>query len=205
MSGKRRFSQLRPPNVDSNLFQYHLKQLIKEGFIEKDGNHYVLSQEGQRFANFYSFETDAIRLQPKILVAVVCYDGYRVLVHKRKREPYINQISLVNGKLHFGETLPAAAERELAEKTGFKAQSLRHAGDTYLRYRSNNEVVNHVLSHNFSCTQWRGQLRSTIHSEPFWITSSELKKDPDVLPGTAEIVECMESDQFFSNTLTFPH
>lgn len=197
LSGKARFSKLKPPSVDSNLFLYHLRQLIKELFVEKDGDHYILSQEGQRFANFYSFETDSIRLQPKILVAVVCYQEGQVLVHRRKREPFINKISLINGKLHFGEQLKTAAGRELEEKTGLKASELKHAGDAYLIYRDGKDIQNHVLSHNFICTKWRGTIKDTAHTEPMWVRPAELD-GPDVLPGTVEILKAIdETENYF--------
>src|SRR4051812_48701432 len=66
-----RYSELKPKNVESNLFMYHLKQLIREGLIEKRDKTYVLTREGKRFADRATLETMKIRIQPKIVV-ILC-------------------------------------------------------------------------------------------------------------------------------------
>lgn len=45
----------------------------------------------------------------------------RYLLIKRRHEPYIGRWALVGGKVEFGETLAAAAVREVAEETGLVA------------------------------------------------------------------------------------
>ena len=40
-----RYSQMRPPKVDSNLYAYHLKSLLKTGFIIKNNKGQTLSTE----------------------------------------------------------------------------------------------------------------------------------------------------------------
>lgn len=201
--GHARFADLKPARVESNLFLYHLKNLIREKYVEKTDDGYKLSSDGLRFASFYSYDQDSIRLQPKIIKAVVCYDGEKVLVHRRGREPFKGKISLVNGKLHFGEpSILESARRELKEKTGLTATDINHVGDTYLHYNLNGDNYNHVLSHNFTCTKWEGELRDTIQSELLWKNIDELRSDPDVLPGTVEILDLIATGKWFFKELT---
>lgn len=44
----------------------------------------------------------------------------QVLLVKRKTPPYANQWAIPGGKVRFGESLKAAAEREVFEETGIK-------------------------------------------------------------------------------------
>ena len=55
---------------------------------------------------------------PKVGVGVVVLDGARVLLIKRGKPPKMGEWSLPGGHLELGETLKAAAAREVAEETG---------------------------------------------------------------------------------------
>lgn len=54
--------------------------------------------------------------------AVVIHQG-RVLLIKRKTPPYAGQWAIPGGKVHYGESLKAAAEREVLEETGITIQA----------------------------------------------------------------------------------
>lgn len=198
LNSKLRFARLKPDDVESNHFIYYLKQLMGEGLVVKEDDLYALSDEGKQLASIISLDSLTPRLQPKIMTAQVLYDGDKVLIHRRTREPYIGSISLVNGKLHYGELVADAAKRELKEKTGLSAD-MRHAGMVYLSYMEQGESVNHLLSHIFVGKNPSGELISTEHSEPFWVEVSKVKKLDYVLPGTVEILELIKKskDQLF--------
>lgn len=42
---------MRPPGVESNLYQYHLKELLKDGYIKKLETGYTLSKKGLQYAS----------------------------------------------------------------------------------------------------------------------------------------------------------
>jgi ADP-ribose pyrophosphatase len=54
--------------------------------------------------------------------AVVIHQG-QVLLVKRKTPPYAGQWAIPGGKVHYGESLKAAAEREVLEETGITIQA----------------------------------------------------------------------------------
>lgn len=199
-----RFSRLKPDDVESNHFMYYLKQLIGEGLVIKEGGLYTLTKDGQHLASVISLDSLTPRLQPKIMTAQVLYDEGHVLVHRRKREPYNGCLSLVNGKLHYGERVAEAAERELMEKTGLEAD-MRHAGMVYLSYNENSESLNHLLSHIFIGERYRGELISTEHSEPIWVKEDQVSNMDYVLPGTVEILKLARDhpDELFFGEYTF--
>ncbi len=61
---------------------------------------------------------------PVPTVGVVCLKGDQVLLIRRGQPPRLNQWSLPGGRLEWGETLEAAALRELREETGVDAELL---------------------------------------------------------------------------------
>lgn len=61
---------------------------------------------------------------PIAAVGVVTVDRGRVLLIKRRYQPYAGLWAIPGGKIHFGETLCQAAEREMREETGLQIQAL---------------------------------------------------------------------------------
>ncbi len=146
-----RFRDLRPPRVDTNLFSYHLQNLLKAKLVEKVEGGYTLSTAGLSYVDRVSTEQKTIRKQPKIITMLVVQnsDG-DVLLQKRDKQPYINEWTLPYGKLHIDDvTLRAAAEREAMEKLGIFNESLEYAGDCYIRVTTGGELLSTTLAHVF--------------------------------------------------------
>ena len=60
--------------------------------------------------------------RPIVGVGAVVFDGDRVLLVKRAREPLKGQWSLPGGAVHVGETLTQAIAREVKEETGLDVE-----------------------------------------------------------------------------------
>ena len=146
-----RFRDLRPPRVDTNLFTYHLKNLVKSGIVNKVAGGYTLSSAGLSYVDRVSGEKKAIRTQPKIITMLVVQnsDG-DILLQRRTKQPYIDTWTLPYGKLHIEDvSVKAAAQREAQEKIGIENQALEHAGDCYIRVYDNDELLSTTLAHVF--------------------------------------------------------
>jgi len=129
-----RFSDMRPPRVDTNLFTYHLKLLLKAGYITKEEAGYTLSSKGLVYVDRVSIDKMRLRTQPKIITMLLVQDGYgKVLLQRRSKQPYINTWTLPYGKLHIDdESVLTAAAREADEKLGLVPDNARHTGDCYI-------------------------------------------------------------------------
>jgi ADP-ribose pyrophosphatase YjhB (NUDIX family) len=146
-----RFRDLRPPKVDTNLFTYHLKGLVKAGVVEKTEDGYTLSAEGLSYVDRVSTEKKIIRTQPKIITMLVIQNGDGdILLQRRTKQPYIDTWTLPYGKLHIEDkTTRDAAQREAFEKLGLENPELEHAGDAYIRVTSNGALLSTTLAHVF--------------------------------------------------------
>ena len=148
-----RFSELKKPGVDTNLFSYHLKILIKEGFVKKTEGGYTLDDEGLKYVDRISESDMNIRLQPKIITMLVLQnsDG-EILLQKKMKQPYINLWTLPYGKLHVDDaSIESAALREASEKVNLDDIKLIHAGNCYIRVPSKDGNITSTLVHIFKC------------------------------------------------------
>ena len=147
-----RFRDMRPPNVDTNLYNYHLKILIRQGFINKTEHGYTLSIEGQTYTDRVNVSTTKQTLQPKIITLLIIQDGFgNVLMHPKKRQPFIGQWTLPLGKVHNSDSsVQEAAQREITEKISTETSiNVHHAGDAYIRVKKGNDVLISTLAHVF--------------------------------------------------------
>jgi hypothetical protein len=123
------YSQARPAGVESNHFAYHLDQLVRDDIVTKEGKWYLLSPKGLALVDRMSQEKMVERLQPHILTMSKVTDPQgNTLLFRRGFQPYIHLLGFPLGKIHMEESVQAAAERELREKTGLEGSMLTQRG-----------------------------------------------------------------------------
>ncbi len=117
-----RFRDLNKLDITNDHFTFHLKHLIKEGLVKKEGSYYSLTDEGKEFAN--RMDTDALKLERQAKVAVAIH-ALRVkggkkeyLMHQRLKEPFYGWYGSHSGKIRWGENPMDCAKREFLEETG---------------------------------------------------------------------------------------
>lgn len=180
-----RFRDLRPPRVDTNLYSYHLKALLHDGFIAKEEAGYTLAAKGLSYVDRVTAETVKIRRQPKIITMLVIQNSNGdVLLQKRTKQPYIDTWTLPYGKLHLNDgSIEEAAKRESYEKLGLAGQNLLHAGDCYIRVKVDGEILSSTLAHVFKFNRDDiGTNDNTIWARPHKLNQL------DLAPAVEEIV-----------------
>ncbi len=195
----RRYADLKPADVEGNLFMYHMRHLINAGYVTKrDDGRYELSTEGKRYVDGLSLSTLVPRSQAKIVTLLVCRNSAsQWLFLRRKRQPLLGMVGFPYGKVHFGETIAQAAQRELADKTGLTG-NLAHRGDGYITIRQHDEVVSQIMFHLFYADHLVGELTpETDKGQVFWAPIEAM--DDTYMPSVADILAILErgDDRFF--------
>jgi 8-oxo-dGTP pyrophosphatase MutT (NUDIX family) len=182
-----RFRDMRPPKTDTNLYSYHLKLLLKQGFVVKTDDGYRLGMRGAVYVDRVSSATVKLRPQPKIITMLVIQnDEGQVLLFKKKRQPFIGLWTLPYGKVHNGDiSVRDAALREIDEKlNGLSVPNLKHIGDSYLHVTYEGSVALSTLVHIFYGTTV-DTLRDGTHH---WVEPLDIR-DAESAPGIVEVVQ----------------
>lgn len=191
----RRYSQLRPRDVEGNLFMYHLKGLINDGLVEKAEGQYQLTIKGLQFVGTLSLKTGRTRKQPKILNAIICRnEAGEYLMTRWRRQPNAELVSFPHGMMHYGEAVLDMAAHELKEKAGLKAH-LEYRGDVYVRGMLAGMLDRHMIVHLFEATELEpadSEADAGV-GESFW-TKLELLRPEEFVPGFYEIAKLAEEN-----------
>lgn len=177
------FNELLITGLESEHMNYHLKQLLELGLVEKKQALYMLTDLGKDYCNLLDDNVDIIEKQPKSSIIIW---GVRKnpqnnevehLVNIRLRQPDFGKLGRITGKIRFGETIKAAAMRELYEETGLKAESFTLEKIYHkLRYRADGEFVQDVIFYIFFVTGFSGELIArTEFQENFWLSKQGLE------------------------------
>ena len=122
-----RYRDAMPENVESDLFTYHLKHLIKQGLVEKNGDRYYLTTEGKRLVEIIhplspiGDISELFRVHALLVVTRAESGKPLILNQKRKRHPNYNDVGIVGGALKPGELVDDAYTRILERETGLTA------------------------------------------------------------------------------------
>ncbi len=99
-------------------------------------------------------DSRAYPTRPFLAASVAVFRNGKVLLASRGRPPFVNVYTLPGGLVEIGETLEAAALRELLEETGVSARLLGIAGHSDVIVRDDaGKVKTHFLVVSFAA-QW---------------------------------------------------
>lgn len=114
-----KYSEIRPNNIENDLYNYHLQQLVKKAYIKKDGHLYDLTTKGKKYISRLNAVGEKKDFFKVSIIAVAFRNNYKeVLLQKRKRKPFYGDIATIAGKIQKGEKIVDAAKRKFEEETG---------------------------------------------------------------------------------------
>ena len=161
-----RFRDLNKLEITNDHFTFHLKHLIKEGLVKKDGNYYLLTDDGKEFAN--RMDTDALRLERQAKVAIAIHairnrsGTAEYLMHQRLKEPFYGWYGSHSGKIRWGENPMDCANREFFEETGltgdFKLKGIVH----YHHVHKDGRFLEDKYFWVYRVTKVQGVLKGTV-------------------------------------------
>lgn len=185
-----RFSQLKPAELESNLFMYHLKQLLAAGFVGKrDDKTYCLTNKGLSYVDKLSLTNSKPRTQPKLIAYMAIQNKQNQwLLAQRKLQPYIGKYTLLSGKQHFGESSVEHVKRELAEQLHSDI-SLVWRGFCDIKLYKDDAVITHFAAHIYYGT-YNGEPPESNHK--FTYSWQAIDKTLGMVAGTSEICTQLE-------------
>lgn len=151
-----RYLRLKPQEITSDHFNFHIKKLVEQGYVEKtEQGEYQLTIEGKTFASRLN-EHGATILQPKSSVLVMAYveeKGEKLFViEKRDKHPFLDHFVFPTTRIRWGESVHSTAEELLLHSTHAQAPATHIGSVRRLDYSENEEnIYNDILFHVLSC------------------------------------------------------
>ena len=190
--------------LSSDHFNFHIKKLIEEGYVEKKEKFYLLSHKGKEYANRMDTDDKTIEKQPKVSVAITLErkneKGQReYLFQQRKKNPYFDFWGRMGGKVRWGETIIEAAERELLEETGltakFEYKTLYHKRDFS---KNTGKLLEDKIFLCVYSTDFSGTLIENFEGGVNrWMTVEEFHKQPKRFVSVDDFTDLMEQGVHF--------
>lgn len=131
-SNIKRFSEIKPKDMESSQFMFHLKDLILEGLVNKnDENFYELTELGKSFANKYDYDSKNPNIQAKHSIVICAFNSQNeILLYTRLKNPFYGCQGFMTGKVQYGEKIKDTSRREFFEETGLigepQIKAIRH-------------------------------------------------------------------------------
>lgn len=193
------YAALKPNNMESNAFNYHLKEVIKSGFVVKsdDGN-YILTKVGMRLGlNAHLSLVDRLSLSHAVIFMTVFDKNKGWLVRRRTAHPMFGYVGFVHGEPLAHETVLESASRCFEKVTGLKADFIPR-GFGYARFFSDGELESFNNFMVFSTDTYTGKLISENETgENIWLTEQELLAESNVFSNMKPILGKMRDPELF--------
>ena len=200
-----RYAELRPPNVEGNLFMYHLKRLANDGLIRKSADGaYELTPDGKLTADKMQLDTLEIDRQPRIVILMAVREKTKGwLLHRRKVQPVIDMVGFLHANLKLGESILDTAAATLKRVTGLAA-SFKFRGSGSITIYKSKEVESFIAFYLVEATKTSGQLiAETELGLNFWEARPDFER-PDFIPSMKQMVRLLDGPkQPFFTELTY--
>jgi len=200
-----RYSTLRQPTgLESDSFKFHLRKLVDQGYVQKlPSGDYSLTAIGKEYANNLDTIQQTIQKQPKLSVVVVASRRSRLtgdkeyLFQQRLRSPFYGYWGCISGPVRWGESLEAAARRELSKQTGYMTdcavrafyRKVDHATDT-------DDILEDKLFAIVEATITDDGLdNSWPWGKNAWMAVDELAKQDKYFASTYDFIDMLEQGQ----------
>lgn len=187
-----RYSDIKPHDMDGNIFSYHLKLLIADHYAikNKDGSYY-LSQKGKDYI-VHRYENPLSQAHSIFLMAI--HRGDEWLVRERLVQPLLEMSGFIHGEPAADEPLLETATRRLQEKTGIDVQLSVHSSGLI---RISHDSIMESFSHAIILTGETNEdiaIKQDETGRNYWLSTDDLQK-ADVLPSCTDIITLLSQDR----------
>lgn len=198
-----RYADLKPADMDGNIFSYHLHQLERAGLILKtEENRYALTASGK--AEGINSNVPAAELHAQahsiLLLQVRDNDG-KWLLRRRIVHPMHGYIGFLHGEPKIGQPVAETAADRLMQQTGLTA-SFRVQGSGYITLYKNDDLESYTHFTLLSAMDASGELiQSNNTGENIWIENPDFA-DTSYIPSMVALAKMTDTTGLFFVELT---
>jgi hypothetical protein len=204
------FSQLKNPEIENKLFDYHLKQTVRDGFVEKLEVGYALTPDGRKIAPGLAYRESekSVKAYSIIFTIIKHAETGEYLLAKRLSHPLIGGIGLVHHLPSALTSILETAKLSTLSKTGLNADYKHHASG-YFRVFNNDLLESFIHFDLLVCKKATGELKSNDKRQEFLWTKdlAEACALPDALPTLQHLVSLAKGpvNQFLEVSIETRH
>jgi len=195
-----KFSELKPADIESKLFTYHLKKAIVLGLVEKkeDGT-YRLSPEGRRVGKGALLKDSRMinRAYSIIIMAVRREIDGAWLLSKRNTQPLIGLSGFMQSQPLPGVSSLRLASDSLYEKTGLRGD-FEFASSGLYTIIKDDRLESYIHFTLLFCEKAAGELSQNDPLGEYYFDLSPDFADPSMLPTASALAELLESRLSFT-------
>jgi 8-oxo-dGTP pyrophosphatase MutT (NUDIX family) len=194
-----RYSDMKPRDTANDLYNYHLKELLRKRLIAKIENGYTLTETGrQRVADVHHTSDQANRLFKINVITIVVRrtdQGVEVLNQVRHSQPSFGKVGVMGGTVVKGEPLLDAAARKLFTETGVTATFRLLGYERRISYEGDVLFSDILFPICYSDTS-SGEPVDTEFGHNFWSPIAEaIQHETDPHDSIASIRTCLQAIQ----------
>lgn len=194
-----RFSELKPGDVESKLFTYHLKKVLVAGFAKKtDDGRYELTPEGRRLGAHILDNTEALydRAYSVLFLAVKRKNEQSWLFYKRKTHPLLGKVGFMHATPNAIEHITETARAVLKEKTGLTGK-FRTLGSGFFRIYEEEKLESFTNFTLLVCDDATGELAVNDDLAEYIWTDNLDSYDQNLLPNMPVLIEKYHQNELF--------
>lgn len=184
------YSEIKPNELDGNVFGYHLKSLLRDNFVTKnDDGRYSLLKAGREYI-VHRYEDPGLSAHSILLIVI--QNGDKYLLRTRHIQPMLDYSGFIHGEPSPGTTVVEAAQRRLYDKSGLNTP-LTVKGSCLIAQRVDDELQSYsqaiIL---YGLTDQRDIKVSDYTGKNFWARLDEVES---LLPSCHDIISMINDGQ----------
>lgn len=193
-----RFSDLNQSEITNDHFSFHVKKLLKKGYLEKTAGGYKLSSQGMELAGRIDAQSDTIVNQPKLGIAICLFRDDEVLLSSRLKDQAIGQVGLHTEKIRLGEKVAETVDRCIKKEIGNISYSARFKGVSHPQVRNGKDLELDVVLLCFRAEYKYGDIFTTTpEGKNSWVKIDQLGKLLNLMSGVVDIINKLSGDKAF--------
>ena len=184
-----RYSELQLHGVENDLFNYHLQQLVKNGYLEKREEKYWLTPQGKSLVTNMDDTTKIVYGGYKVSTYMCPVVGGKVLLYRRLKQPQYGYVGMISGKIAYGESILTTANREFKEECGLTGEFKIIGNLRQIRKDAEGKVREDGVFYICYTDKVAGDLQEAgLEGEYFWVELDKVKEIERLFKPSVEII-----------------